>query len=244
VCFDQVEFSYGDTAPVLRGASFALRAGEQVALVGPSGGGKSTIARLLLGLLTPNRGRILIDGRPLSEWDRADYRRQLGAVLQEGVLLQGSIAENITLGDPVPDRTRLEEVGAITGVDAIVASWPQGYDSSIAERGTSLSGGQRQRIALARVLYRRPRLAILDEASSALDPSAACELRRRLRGALPDCTMLVIAHDPEAARDADRILRLDQGRIVEDAVRAEGDDASAAPALSHPGAVFASGGTR
>jgi ABC-type bacteriocin/lantibiotic exporter with double-glycine peptidase domain len=155
VRFEDVEFSYDGTAnvPILRGVSFELRVGEHVALMGRSGLGKSTIARLLLGLLRPTRGRILVDGHDLVEWDLRDYRRQVGATLQENILLAGTVADNIALGDSEPDRERIDAAGKVAGVDLFIKNLPAGYNTIVGERGATLSGGQRQRIGLARVLY-------------------------------------------------------------------------------------------
>jgi ABC-type bacteriocin/lantibiotic exporter with double-glycine peptidase domain len=215
--FERVSFSYGgaDGPPVLKEVSFELRPGETVALVGVSGSGKSTIARLLLGLLQPTSGRILIDGVNLARLDLRAYRRQVGAALQENVLLSGTIGDNIALGDLTLDAKRIDAAGKVAGVDEFVNALPAGYDTPVGERGVTLSGGQRQRIALARVLYRDSRLVVLDEATSAVDGLGASELRQRIREALRGRTVLMIAHDPSVATEADRVLVLHEGRIIE-----------------------------
>jgi subfamily B ATP-binding cassette protein HlyB/CyaB len=217
VRFDRVSFSYGgpDGPPVLTEVSFELRPGEAVALVGASGSGKSTIARLLLGLLQPTSGRILIDGVDLARLDLRSYRRQVGTALQENLLLAGTIGDNIALGDLTPDAKRIHAAGVLAGVEEFVDGLPARYYTPVGERGVTLSGGQRQRIALARVLYRDSRLVVLDEATSALDGLGAAELRRRLREALRGRSVLMIAHDPTVATEADRVLILREGRIVE-----------------------------
>jgi ATP-binding cassette subfamily B protein len=214
--FEDVWFSYENAAnePVLRGVTFDLPPGETVALVGKSGSGKSTIAKLLVGLLQPTRGRIMIGDRNLTEFDLRAYRSQVGAVLQENVLLGGTVLENIALGDEQPDRERAEAAAKTTGSHLFIQSLPQGYDTPVGERGSRLSGGQRQRIGLARAWYRQPWLVVLDEALSALDGPAMEEIWPKLRTALAGRTALLIAHDPALVRNADRVLVLEHGVIA------------------------------
>jgi len=214
---EDVFFQYPgrDDRPVLRGASFELKPGEHVALVGRSGSGKTTLARLLLGLYRPTRGRILIDGRDLAQHDLETYRQQVGAVLQDNLLLAGTIEENIALGESNPDLGRLVDAASLAGADDFIDAMPQGYKTVVGDMGLTLSGGQRQRISLARALYRNPRLLILDEATSALDGITEHQIQKDLDSILATRTALVIAHKIGTVRRADRILVLDDGKIVE-----------------------------
>ena len=168
---EQVSFDYGGQAvsPVLRGVSFEVSPGECIAIVGQSGSGKTTLARLLLGLYRPTRGRVLIDDRDLTNLDLVAYRRQVGMVLQENLLISGTIAENVALGDQDPDPTKVMEALRLVGAEEFIRVLPQSCETPVGELGLTLSGGQRQRIALARALYRNPRILIFDEATSALD---------------------------------------------------------------------------
>ena len=214
---EEVFFQYPDRDdhPVLRGASFELKPGEHVALVGRSGSGKTTLARLLLGLYRPTRGRIRIDGWDTCQLDLETYRRQVGAVLQDNLLLAGTIEENIALGESNPDLGRLVDVASLAGADEFIDVMPQGYKTLVGDLGLTLSGGQRQRISLARALYRNPRLLIMDEATSALDGVSEHQVQEHLETILAKRTALVIAHKIGTVRRADRILVLDDGQIVE-----------------------------
>jgi ATP-binding cassette subfamily B protein len=216
VCFEAVCFDYGGAAtPVLRGVSFAIRPGECVALVGRSGSGKTTVARLLLGLYQPSRGRVLLDGVDLLQLDVRAYRRQVGVVLQENLLLRGTIAENIALGDDQPDPERVRAAARQAGAHGLITAKPLGYEMIVGEQGLTLSAGERQRIGLARALYRDPRLLILDEVTSALDAVSEAEVQRALEAALPGRTALLIAHKLTTVRRADRVLVLQDGVIAE-----------------------------
>jgi ATP-binding cassette, subfamily C, bacterial len=209
-----VDFAYGET-PVLTGASLTIAAGKFTAVIGPSGAGKTTIADLLLGLYTPDRGSVLIDGVPLTEIDIGAWRSRIGYVPQEMLLFHDSIRRNVTLGD--------EDIGDEEVVEALQAAgaWPfvrdldQGIDTVIGEHGARLSGGQRQRIAIARALVGRPSLLVLDEVTTALDPNteaAICETLRELAG---DVTVLSISHQPAMRRVAEVVYRVDHGRVTE-----------------------------
>jgi ATP-binding cassette subfamily B protein len=214
---EQVSFAYGGpgTPLVLREVSFAVRPGEHVAVVGRSGSGKTTLARLLLGLYRPTRGRIWIDGWDLRQLDLAAYRRQVGVVLQEDLLLCGTVRDNIALGDPQPDLERVIEAARQVGADEFIAALPNGYETVVGERGLTLSGGQRQRLSLARALYRQPRLLVLDEATSALDRRTEESVHQGLAAARAGRTTVTIAHSLTTARTADRILVLQGGVLVE-----------------------------
>jgi ATP-binding cassette subfamily B protein len=223
VQYEQVHFDYGgpDPAPVLRGVTFEVRPGERVAVVGRSGSGKTTLARLLLGLIRPTRGRVCIDGRDLADLDLTTYRRQLGVVLQDNMLVRGPVWENIALGDDKPDRGRVIEAARLAGAHEFIAAMPCGYDSVVGEMGLTLSGGQRQRLSIARALYRNPRLLIFDEATSALDGAGEKAVQESLNAVLSGRTAVMIAHRLTTIRHADRILVLQDGVIVEEGAHDE-----------------------
>jgi ATP-binding cassette subfamily B protein len=210
-------FNYGgaEARPVLCGVDIELQPGERVALVGRSGSGKSTLARLLLGVYHPTAGRIGIDGHDLADLDLAAYRRQVGIVLQENLLISGTISENIALGDLQPDPERVRDAARLTGADAFIRALPSGYETRVGELGLTLSGGQRQLISLTRAVYRNPALLILDEATSALDSQTARTVERNLDAILVGRTTVIIAHNLATVRCAHRILVLEEGVIVE-----------------------------
>ncbi|MGR4894080.1 peptidase domain-containing ABC transporter [Stenotrophomonas sp. LARHCG68] len=205
-------FRYADDAPwVLEGCSFSIAAGESVAITGASGCGKTTLVKLMLGVLTPTRGSIRIGGHALQALGRHELRRIIGAVMQGDQLFSGSIADNISFFDPDADPARIEVAASLAAVHAEIIARPTGYHGQVGDRGNALSAGQQQRILLARALYRQPRLLFLDEATSHLDPcgeqqvnAAVCQLR---------LTRLVVAHRPGAVVGADRVLRLEAGRL-------------------------------
>ncbi|WP_309133342.1 ABC transporter ATP-binding protein [Cellulomonas sp.] len=214
--FDAVHFRYDDAdGHALDGVDLDVRPGETVAFVGPSGSGKSTVLNLALGFLRPTSGRLLLDGVDAATLDLRTFRRHVSVVPQESVLFEGSIRDNVTYGlGHVPDervRAALEDANAAEIVDAL----PDGWHTVVGERGARLSGGQRQRIAIARALVRDPRVLLLDEATSALDPESEALVRDALARLMRGRTTLVVAHRLSTIRDADRIVVLDQGRIVE-----------------------------
>jgi len=213
ISFDAVNFTYGEHG-VLDRLSITIPAGSLTALVGPSGAGKTTIIDLLTGLLQPQSGVIMVDDTPLQELDIKAWRRMIGYVPQETMLLHDTILHNVTLGDPEVTRAdaqrALQEAGAREFVDALA----DGMDSTVGERGGKLSGGQRQRIMIARALVHRPTLLILDEATSALDPAseaAICETLEQLRGRL---TILAISHQLALVGAADQVYRLEKGQVI------------------------------
>jgi ATP-binding cassette subfamily B protein len=223
VRFEQVRFCYdGPDAPeVLRGVTFELGPSERVALVGRSGSGKTTVARLLLGLYRPTGGRVLVDGLDLAELDPAAYRRQVGVVLQENLLFSGTVRDNIALGEDRPEQDRVESAARLACAHDFIAGLPQAYDTVVGEQGLTLSGGQRQRVSLARALYRDPRLLIFDEALGSLDGDTLRAVHRNLPAMLAGRTALIIAHHGPTIRLADRILVLEDGVIVEQGTHAE-----------------------
>jgi subfamily B ATP-binding cassette protein MsbA len=183
--------------------------------VGPSGSGKSTICRLLLALDKPTRGRILVDGQDLATVRRRDYRRHLGVVLQDDVLLDGTIADNIRYGRPGASWTEVLAAGTSAYCDEFCQKLPEGYDTPIGERGLRLSGGQRQRIAIARAILADPRILVLDEATSNLDDESQVLIEAALRALRLGRTTYVIAHRMSTILGADQILVLDGGEIAE-----------------------------
>lgn len=208
---ENLGFSYGDHA-VLEDVGIDIPAGSLVTLVGHSGSGKTTLVDLVIGLLRPDTGRVTVGGVPLTEIDLRQWRRAIGYVPQETLLLHESIAHNVSLGDDdIPERD-IEEALRAAGAWDFVRSLPGGMHASVGERGGKLSGGQRQRVVIARALVRRPQLLILDEATSALDGESAEAVRQtlqQLRGAL---TILVITHQDLLVDIADRVYRLENGR--------------------------------
>ena len=204
--FDRVSFKYAESL-VLKEVSLDIPAGAFAAVIGPSGAGKTTLVDLLIGLLRPQEGELLVDDVPMAEMDLRFWRRQIGYVPQDTVLLHDTILVNVTLGDPGLTACDAEEALRAAGAMDFVAAMPEGMQTIVGERGSKLSGGQRQRIAIARALVHRPSLLILDEATSALDPEsekAICKTLAQLRGKV---TILAISHQPALVNVADRIYR-------------------------------------
>jgi ATP-binding cassette subfamily C protein len=213
VALNNVNFGYGETF-VLLNASLTIPAGSFTAIMGASGAGKTTIADLIIGLLRPQEGEILIDNVPLEQVDLRQWRQMIGYVPQESFLLHETVLWNVTLGDPEVNEADAEAALRAAGAWEFVAELPQQIHSSVAERGMALSGGQRQRIAIARALARRPKLLILDEVTSSLDPqteSAICQTLQGLRGQL---TILAISHQPAVVEAANRIYRIQNSEVV------------------------------
>ena len=214
---EHVAFRYRpDAQEVLKGVSLSVMPGEVIGIVGRSGSGKSTVTKLIQRLYVPERGRVLVDGADLAMADVASLRRQIGVVLQDNVLFNRSIRDNIALTDPgVP----LEEVVAaakLAGAHDFILELPEGYDTIVGEQGSSLSGGQRQRIAIARALLGDPRILIFDEATSALDYESERIIQTNMRSICEGRTVIIIAHRLSAVRDANRIIVMDHGQIVEE----------------------------
>ena len=214
LCFDAVCFSY-DERPALREVSLEVTAGQTVALVGSTGGGKSTLLKLLLRFIDADAGRILVDGQDIAALAPASLRQAIGYVAQDSFLTDGSIADNIAYGERAPDRQRVEAAARAAEAHEFISALTQGYDSPVGERGAHLSGGQRQRIALARALYRDPAILVLDEATSAVDNETEAAIQRSLARIAHQRTTLIVAHRLSTVRHADAIHVLDAGRIVE-----------------------------
>ncbi len=221
VRLETVSFRYRlDGQPVLREIALDIPAGQVIGIVGSSGSGKSTLAKLIQRLYVPETGRVLIDGVDLSLVDPAWLRRQIGVVLQENVLFNRSARENIALGDPGMPMERVIAAAQLAGAHEFILSLPEGYGTVIGERGASLSGGQRQRVAIARALVGNPRILIFDEATSALDYESEAAIQANMRRITQDRTVILIAHRLSTLRGADRIVTIEQGRLIEDGTHA------------------------
>src|SRR6478672_9016801 len=215
VAFEDVRFAYGRGPEVLHGVELEVAAGTTVALVGHTGAGKSTIAKLLARFYDPTEGRITIDGIDLRDASQASLRRQLGIVPQEGFLFAGTVVENIAFGRPTASREDVEAAARAVGADEFIDRLEHGYETQLGERGSRLSLGQRQLIAFARALLADPRVLILDEATSSVDIGTERKIERALRTLLHGRTAFIIAHRLSTIRDADLIVVLEHGRVVE-----------------------------
>jgi ABC-type multidrug transport system fused ATPase/permease subunit len=215
VAFKDVTFSYEPDKPVLHGISFESKPGTVTALVGSSGSGKSTIISLICAFHTATGGQVMIDGVDLATIRLSSYRRQLGVVLQETFLFDGTIRENILFSRPQATEEQLMEASRIARVDEFAEKFPEGYETIVGERGVKLSGGQRQRISIARAILADPRILILDEATSSLDSESEAMIQNGLSYLMQGRTTFVIAHRLSTIRRADQILVVEQGNVVE-----------------------------
>jgi ABC-type multidrug transport system fused ATPase/permease subunit len=210
---DEVTFSYNDEQPILRNLDLDIPAGRTVAVVGPTGSGKSTIALLLARLWDPTDGSIRIEGRDLRQFARSELPGEVAFVSQEAFLFDNTVWGNITLGLELPEEEVLE-AARLAGVERFVHDLPDGYATNIGERGTALSGGERQRVALARALVRKPRVLILDDATSAVDPSVEIEILRGLHRAKLPATVVIVAYRRSSIMLTDEVVFVDGGRVV------------------------------
>ncbi len=215
VRFENVDFKYEAGVPVLRDVSFVASEGSTTALVGSSGSGKSTLIGLVMAFYRPGRGRILVDGRDLDTLRLREYRSQLGVVMQDNFLFDGTIRDNIRFSRPRATEDEIREAGRIAHCEEFVSRFEKGYDTVVGERGVKLSGGQRQRVAIARAILADPRILILDEATSSLDSESEAMIRDGLRSLRRGRTTFVIAHRLSTIASADQILVLEGGEIVE-----------------------------
>ncbi|MGE5175308.1 MAG: ABC transporter ATP-binding protein [Hyphomicrobiales bacterium] len=219
--FEGISFRYATGGEVLRDVSFRVEAGEVVALVGPSGAGKSTLVDLVARFYDPTAGRILLDGHDLRDYDLASLRSLMGIVTQEAILFNDTIRHNIAYGVEDASEDRIRAAARAAHAERFVLEMPEGYETRIGERGVRLSGGERQRIAIARAIFKDPRLLLLDEATSNLDSQSELLVQEALEALFTDRTAFVIAHRLSTIQRADRILVLDQGRIVQTGTHAE-----------------------
>ena len=215
VTFDNVHFGYQPEREILKGISFTVPAGHKIAVVGPTGAGKSTLSRLLFRFYDVNEGRILVDGHDVRDYTQASLRAAIGVVPQDTVLFNDTIRYNIAYGRPGATQDQIEHAARLAQVHDFVLRLPDGYDTRVGERGLKLSGGEKQRVAIARTILKDPRLLILDEATSALDSRTEREIEQALRAVSARRTTLVIAHRLSTVVDADEILVLVDGQIAE-----------------------------
>ena len=220
VVFENVSFSYRPDEPILRNLNFRIAAGEHVALVGPTGSGKSTVIRLLCRLYEPQEGRILLDGRDIRSLPMQELRRQLGVVLQDTFLFSGTVGDNLRLDVPIDDA-RLRSICRDLGLDPLLQRLPNGLDTTLRERGGNLSSGERQLLAVARVAIRNPTVLVMDEATAFMDPSTEATLQRDLDRLLEKRTAVVIAHRLATVEAADRIFVLRRGQLIEQGTHQE-----------------------
>ncbi|NLB72831.1 MAG: ABC transporter ATP-binding protein, partial [Firmicutes bacterium] len=220
VTYDNVSFNY-DEVPVLKHINLEIKPGEMVALVGPTGVGKTTMANLIPRFYDPNEGRILVDGIDLRTVKVSSLRRHISMVLQDVFLFNGTVAENIAYGSPDATLEEIVEAAIAAGADEFVREMPNGYDTHIGERGVRLSGGQKQRLAIARALLYDAPILILDEATSSVDTETEAKIAAALERLTGGRTTIVIAHRLSTIRHADRIVVLDEGEIVEEGTHEE-----------------------
>jgi len=214
ICFEHVWFAYKDDDYVIKDLDFTIHPGEKVALVGPTGAGKSSIIRLLCRLYEPSKGRILVDGIDIRDLPQAELRRYMGVILQEGFLFAGDVKSNITLGDSYT-FDEIQQAAKKTSIAQFIEQLPQGYDTQLRERGTNLSSGQKQLLAFARAAIRAPQILVLDEATASLDVGTEALIQEALNELLVGRTAIIIAHRLSTIRNVDRIFVLKQGELIE-----------------------------
>ncbi|ANB03173.1 type I secretion system permease/ATPase [Ectothiorhodospira sp. BSL-9] len=235
--FQEVSFTYpGQSQPALKGVNLLIEPGERVALLGRVGSGKSTLARLLLGIHEPDQGSVRVGGNDIRQLDPADLRRHVGSVLQEAWLFSGTVRQNIAVGNPHADDARILAASRLAGAHEFLAAHPMGYDLVVGERGEGLSGGQRQLVCLARALVGDPRILLLDEPTSAMDVETEKGVIERLADLSADRTLVLVTHRTSLLALVDRVIVLDEGRVVADGPRERvlttGRTASAVPVPS------------
>lgn len=221
--FDNVYFKYEDEVEnILNGVTMKIEPGEKVALLGPTGAGKSTIISLLMKFYEPDKGMIRIDGRDINEYSRPFLRSKIGVVLQRAFLFSTSIKENIAYSDPDTHIEEIVESAKVAKIHDIISdNFPNSYDTIIGEKGVTLSGGQKQRVTLARTLLKNPDILVLDDSTSAVDTETEFEIQKALRGVTASKTTIVIAHRITSVQDCDRIIVLDKGRVIEQGTHEE-----------------------
>jgi ATP-binding cassette subfamily B protein len=222
VCYENVSFAYPDSPdiPILRDVSFTLPAGHSLAVVGPSGGGKTTLCQLLPRFYDVTGGRVLVDGRDVRSVTQESLRRNIGIIQQDVFVFAGTVRENIRYGRPGATDEEVEEAARRAEIHGEILDMPDGYDTYVGERGVMLSGGQKQRISIARVFLKNPPILILDEATSALDSVTEQKIQRSFDALSRGRTSIVIAHRLSTVRGADRIAVVDGERIIEEGTHA------------------------
>ncbi|MEP0711496.1 MAG: ATP-binding cassette domain-containing protein, partial [Algoriphagus sp.] len=218
--FKNVSFAYQE-ATVLKNINFTLSREKTIALVGPSGGGKSTLADLLPRFYDPNEGEILLDGQNIKDFDLSELRSLMGIVTQESILFNDSVFNNIAFGIEGATESQVQEAAKIANAHEFITTLEEGYHTSIGERGSKLSGGQRQRLSIARAVLKNPPILILDEATSALDSESELLVQEALTKLMSNRTTLVIAHRLSTIQHADEILVIEQGEVVQRGTHAE-----------------------
>ncbi|MEH6478078.1 MAG: ABC transporter ATP-binding protein/permease [Sneathiella sp.] len=213
--FSNVDFGYDDARQILHDVSFKVKAGQKVAIVGPSGAGKSTISRILFRFYDVNSGKVTIDGQDIREIKQSSLRGAIGIVPQDTVLFNDTIEYNIGYGRPAASTEEIQEAARMASIDSFIEALPEGFNTNVGERGLKLSGGEKQRVAIARTILKSPRILLFDEATSALDTRTEQDIQESLKEVSRDRTTLVIAHRLSTVVDADEILVLDAGKIIE-----------------------------
>ena len=221
IVFDHVSFSYGENTPVLKDVSFVCRPGQMLALVGPTGVGKTTLAQLISRFYEPSDGRILIDGHDIRRVTVESLRKNISPVLQDTFLFNGTIAENIGYAVPDASMEDIEAAAKAANIHSDIMEMPDGYYTKVGERGIRLSGGQKQRIAIARAILRKSPIIILDEATASVDVETEQQIQSAITGISGSCTIIAIAHRLSTIRNADQILVIENGRITEQGTHTE-----------------------
>ncbi len=221
ITFDHVSFAYGEGAPVLKDVSFVCKPGEMLALVGPTGVGKTTLTQLISRFYEPSSGRILVDGHDIRGVTLESLRRNISPVLQDTFLFNGTIAENIGYAVPDASMEEIEEAANAANIHEDILAMPEGYHTQVGERGLRLSGGQKQRVAIARAILRKSPVIILDEATASVDVETEQQIQKAIAGVAGSRTIIAIAHRLSTIRNADQILVIEEGRITERGTHAE-----------------------
>lgn len=221
IVFENVSFSYQKGSPVLKNVSFCCESGKMLALVGPTGVGKTTLTQLISRFYEPNEGRILIDGRDIRDVTLESLRKNISPVLQDTFLFNGTIAENIGYAVPKADMDDIIQAAKAANIHEDIMAMPDGYDTQVGERGLRLSGGQKQRVAIARAILRRTPIIILDEATASVDVETERQIQKAISSIAGRCTIIAIAHRLSTIRSADRILVIEDGRVTVSGTHAE-----------------------